>query len=328
MSVPLGQELRDAWRHARRFCALVTGALAALLLLYELSTMLYSIKPNQLGLVEFMGAVTNPRVLPGLHLTWPWPLSRVHRVPAKEVQRMLVDTFFQDSGAESRSYLFYRLTGLESYCLSGDNNAVEIAAVIQYTISDPYAYLYGCADKEELLRSIVCRRTIALLAERTIDEILTYGKKEIGQKLRAGVQQDLDRNRTGISVALVEIKEIRPPLTVQPYFDDVINSQVDKRKMISRAESYRNEQIPAARAEKERLLRAAEAYRDTTVKSAQGETERFGAKLAEYSKAPEISRRRLYLRAAREILGRIGSLCVVDGEEGRSAAKLRIFSSP
>jgi len=328
MTSTVRQELRSSVGQAHRFVFWVAVVLLGLLLIYEAGTVFYSIKSNELGVLEVLGRVTERRVPPGLHLKWPWPLSRVHRVPVKEVKRLAVDTFFQGGGPDSRASLFYRLTGLESYCLTGDNNAVEIAAVIQYTIDDPYLYVYGAVEKEEVLRDAVCREMIHLMAARQVDEVLTYGKKEIEQELRRRVQDDIDRNRTGITVSMVEIKEIRPPTTVQSYFDDVINAQVDRKKMISRAESYRNQQLPAARGERERLLRAAEAYRDQVVKTAQGQTRRFLDRLAEYGKAPGLTRRRLYFEFAREVVPGLGQVTVIDAGTERPVAGLRLLSSP
>ena len=236
-----------------------------------------------------------------------------------------MDDFFQGDDPQSRSSLFYNLTGLESYCLSGDNNAVEIEIVVQYNISDPYLYLFGATNQEALLRSIICRQLIYLLSTRPVNIILTTGKREIKMLLRKNAQALLDEDLSGLRIASIDIKEVRPPASVQSYFNDVINAQVDRQKMISRAESYQNEELARGRAEADRMVKEAQAYRDKVIKAAQGETKRFLETLPEYNKAPEITRMRLYQEFARNCLSRIKNTYLLENNQGRRPARLRIF---
>lgn len=326
MNSNIWQELISTARNARRFIKWLLMILLLLVLGIYFRTGFYSIEPDQIGILQILGKVVDKRVMPGPHYALPWPLSRVYKIPVKEARSLIIDDFFQDGDSKSRSSIFYQLTGLESYCLSGDNNAVQIKMVIQYVIKDPFNYIFGSSEKETLLRDIVCREAISVLADRTVDNILTIGKREIKNLVQKGAQEKLDADRTGLSISSVDIREIQPPSSVQTYFDDVINAQVDKEKIISRAESYYNEEIPAARGESDRLIKKAQAYRNQAINAALGESERFEKKLAEYRKSPEITRKRLYLEFVRQTLDQINNLYLLDAKEGKAPARLRLIS--
>ncbi len=317
----IAQELRSSARQARR---LTKWVLLALLALY-LGTGFYTIKTNELGVLEILGKVVDRQVLPGLHYTYPAPLSRVYKVPVRKSESLVVDDFFQDQATNSRASIFYGLTGLESYALSGDNNTVEVKVVLHYRSTDPLEAIFGVAQKETLLRDIVCREIIHLLAIRPVDLVLTSGREMIGQSLQSGIQEKLNRNRTGITVDRVDIQEIRPPAIVQNFFDDVINAQIDKKQMESRAQSYATAEVARARAEGDRKEREASAYANQVIEAATGESERFLKLLEEYQKVPEITRKRLYLEFARETLSQLKNTYLVDRENGTGPARLRVL---
>lgn len=298
--------------------------LVILLGLY-LASGFYAIKPDEIGVVERLGKVVNKMVAPGLHYDFPRPFARVHKVPIKKANRILIDDFYQGPNVASTASAFYALTGLDSYCLSGDNNVVEILAAVQYTIADPFDYLFVASHGEALLRDIVSREIVHALSSRPVDMILTYGKKEIEGVVRRRAQEKLDADRTGLLVSSVEINEVRPPASVQSHFDDVINAHIEKRERISRAESYRNEAVPRARAQAGRSIREAEAYRDKVKNSAMGESERFLNKLTGYVQAPGVTMQRLYLEFVRDNLAQF-KIYLLDKREGESAARLRILS--
>ncbi len=317
----IAAELKSSARQARRFIKWVVLALAC----FYLGTGFYTISTNELGVLEVMGKVVDRQVLPGLHYTYPAPFSRVYKVPVRKSESLVVDDFFQDPAPDSRASIFYGLTGLESYALSGDNNTVEVKVALHYRSTDPFDALFGVAQKQTLLRDIVCREIIHLLAVRPVDLVLTRDREAIGQALRSGLQAKLDLNRTGITVDRVDIQEIRPPAVVQNFFDDVINAQIDKKQMESRAESYATAEVARARAEGDRKEREASAYANQVIEAATGESERFLKLLEEYRKVPVITRKRLYLEFAREVLGRLKNTYLVDRKEGTGPARLRVL---
>ncbi len=317
----IGSELKSSLRQAGCF----TGwTILALILLY-FATGFYTIDSNELGVREFMGRVVDRQVMPGLHYTLPRPFSRIHKVQVTKSESIVVDDFFQDPDPRSRAAIFKELTGLESYALSGDNNTVELKVVVRYRETDPFNSIFGVARKEVLLRDIVCREIIHLLAVRPVDLILTRGREVIGLTLQTGIQEKLNRNRTGITIDGVDIREIRPPTGVQRFFDDVINAQIDRKQMESRAHSFATEEITKARADGDRREQEASAYRSRVIEAATGESERFLELLDEYRKVPEITRQRLYLEFARETLGRLKNTYLIDHREETRPPRPRIM---
>jgi len=307
----------NGMRFSRRILLAAVG-------LYLLSGF-YVIRQNQVGVAALLGKINPVKAGPGLHYSLPPPLGRVWKLPAREIKRTVIDDFAPNRAGGAN--LFAQVTGLEPYLLTGDNNAVNIEIVVQYTVSDPYFYLVGTAGPDTLLREIVCRVILEIMASRTVDNVLTVGKREIENAVRERAQKLLEDNRCGLAISSAEIKEVQPPLVIQAYFTDVINAQVEKKGMISQAESYRNEIIPRGRGEAERMIKEAESHRDRVVKAAQGESERFLKTLAEFARSPAVSRARLYLEFVRESLSRAGNLYLLDVSGGGRPARLRIFPS-
>ena len=323
MTTEIYSELKGAYRTTWKFFRWIL----LLLLLGYLCLGFYQIKTEELGVLTFLGKVVDKRVRPGLHYTVPWPFSKVYKVPVKKAHRFVMDDFYQNSGTDSRAGKFKDLTGgLESYCLSGDNNAIEIQLFVQYRISNPFDYLFANADQTSLLRDIICREIIRLLATRPVDLILTAGKTEIKDLLQLNAQKKLDENRTGLRIVRVDIDDVRPPVSVQAAFDDVINARIDMQRLISGAQSYRNEEVARAEADADGIIKKAHSYRNQVTADATGRSERFLEQLRPYRSYPEITARRFYLEFMRECLTRLNNIYLLDTGRGEPPAHIRVFS--
>jgi len=218
------------------------------------------------------------------------------------------------------------MTGLTPYCISGDNNIVNITCTIQYTISNPVDYLFRIKDNERLLRDIVCNSIIKCLADLEVDEILTYGKREIENTLKRQAQKKLDDLNCGLIISFVELSDVRPPGTVQGAFDDVINAKIDKRKIVSQAQSRRNEQLPQANATATRMIEKAKTYKLERILAAHGEAQRFSKQLEAYQKMKKVTKKRLYFDFIKQIFPEIEKVYIVDREGNQNPAKIKIFS--
>jgi len=313
----VANNFRNAWLGSGRFAGWVLLALA----LVYLFSGIYAVSPNEIGVRQRFGRVVDAAVPPGIHYRLPWPAERVDKVPVRMVNRISIDDFFHGQTA------FNQLTGLASYCLTGDNNLVTIECIIQYTIAHPADYLFRVENIQNAMRGMTCNAILHALVRLPIDQILTYGKRQIEQSIKESLQRDLDAIESGLLISFVELKNVKPPERVQRYFDDVINSKIDKKKLINEAEAYRNQKLPAAKADAARLFQGAEAYRNEVVAQAEGDAERFLHRLEEYKKAPSVTRRRLYLEAMNNILQNVGRRVVVGADSGRSAASLEFLST-
>ncbi len=300
--------------------------LAALVLLYLLSGV-YSISSNEIGVLQRFGRVVDDRVSPGIHYALPWPVDRVTRVPIRMVSSIVIDDFYNAYGVGSAARVFFNMTGLASYCISGGNNLVNVQCVIQYTITDPIHYLFHVKGPEKMLRSMACNTIIHCMAGMPVDEILTRGKQTIANYVKAELQRRLDAAETGLSVSFVELRDIKPPDRVQRFFSDVVNAQIDREKMVNDAESYRNEQIPAAQAEAVRILEEAAAYKAEVVLKAEGEADRFERILGQVRDKGDSARRMLYVETVKKIMKSVDKKHLVDTkEDGDAPARLKFYS--
>jgi len=309
-------EFRQSLKHTRSFLGWIIGVLV---LVYLVSGT-YSISTNEIGVLQRFGRVIDADVRPGIHFAFPWPIDRINRVAVKEVKRIFIDDFYEQG---ANADLFYRFTGLHSNCISGDNNIITLNCVLQYTIANPHHYLFHVEQVDIALRSMACSTIIHCLATMPVDETLTFGKKQVENYIKLNLQERLDHLGCGINITFVELKDVRPPSIVQHYFDDVINAKIDHRKMVSKAESYRNERIPEAKGQSIRTVQEAEAYKNKVCAEATGETHRFLAQLSEYKKNPQITRQRLYHDLITTVYPLLDTKIVVDGD----AVHIRLIQS-
>jgi len=283
-------EMKNAILNSKRFIFYI---LIVLILLY-IASGIYSIPQTQVGIHQRFGRIINPNVKPGIHYALPWPIDKIDKVSVMIVQRILIDDFSSNLEQDSTPYAFYRMTGLTPNCISGDNNIVNIICAIQYSVSNPVDYLFRIKDNERLFRDIVCNSIIKCLAALQVDEILTYGKRKIENILKTQTQKKLDNLNCGLTISFVELRDVRPPGAVQGAFDDVINAKIDRRKIVSQAESRRNERLPQANATATKIIEKAKTYKVEKTATAQGETQRFLKQLEAYQKMKKVTKKRLY----------------------------------
>ncbi len=285
----------------------------------------YAVSQNEIGVLQRFGKVIDDRVMPGIHFSFPWPMDKVDKIPIKSMKRISIDDFSKNAGYNSLSREFYNSSGLASYSITGDNNIVNISCRLQYYISDPVKYLFSVRDSENILHQVSCTTIIRCLSSLPVDNVLTYGKRELEASIKSMVQEKLDNIDCGLNISFVELEEVSPPGRVQQYFDDVINSKIDKNKMISQAESYRNEKIPKANAAASQMIEKSLSYRQKVILESEGDTERFLNILDAYKVAKDVTQKRLYLESIKEILSKIDQVYLISKENNKVPAKIKLF---
>lgn len=276
----------------------------------------YKLERDTIGVVTRFGKVVEENVPPGLHYKLPWPIDNIHRVSVKEVKTLEIRDFgslyrLKEGG---RSYDFYNTTGLEPYCITGDNNIVAISLVIKYTLDDPVNYLFSMKEPERFLERTASNLIIHHLASSRIDEVLTTGKKQLEFSLQKELIHLLDKHESGMRVSFLEIREVKPPKKVQDSFDRVINAGVNKRKTLNEAQGYYNRVVPEARSEADRIIQEARGYKREKILTAEGETSRFLARLEGYSENPAAHKEKLYLDFVKTLYPKLGEVRVIDSE--------------
>ena len=160
-----------------------------------------------------------------------------------------------------------------------------------------------------------------VVGDRTVDEVITIGRQEIEIEALAKMQELSTKYEMGISIDQVQLKNINPPAPVQASFNEVNQAQQEKEKLINEARRDYNKVIPLAEGEKDQRIREADGYRLKRINEAEGDVARFSALLAEYRKAPEVTRRRIYIETLQEVLPDIQSKIIID-EQARSILPL------
>tara|TARA_R110000823_G_scaffold198080_3_gene329147 strand:+ start:31917 stop:33071 length:1155 start_codon:yes stop_codon:yes gene_type:complete len=201
--------------------------------------------------------------------------------------------------------------------LTQDENIVEVRLSVQYTIDDSEKFVLEVREPEESLQHATRSALRHVVGGTSMDLVLTLGRAQIAAEVKERLQEYISLYQTGIRVNTVTIDESKPPSQVQAAFDDVIKAREDEERLKSEAQAYANGIVPEARGRAQRQIEEASAYKEQVVANASGEAERFNQLLAEYSKAPEVTRERLYLEAIQDVLASTSKV-MVDVEGGNN----------
>ena len=166
------------------------------------------------------------------------------------------------------------------------------------------------ADPDLTLKQVIESAQRAVIGKNTMDFVLTEGRSNIADEIKTEIQKTLDDYQTGIRVSSVNLVDAQPPDEVQNAFEDAIKAREDEQRLKNEAEAYANEVVPKARGAAARLLEESEAYKQKSIAKAEGESSRFQQLLAEYEKAPDVTRERLYLDTMQEVIGQTGAMIV------------------
>jgi membrane protease subunit HflK len=282
------------------------GAIAIIALFLVTSTF-YQNDPEEIGVVLRFGkfvTTTNP----GLHFKLPFGIDRVIKVP---VQRQLKQEFgFRTVRAGVRSE--FQRASSESNMLTGDLNAAVVEWVVQYRIDDPYNYLFRVRDVGNTLRDLSEAVMRQVVGDRTVDEVLTIGRAEVASLVQENLQELCTQYETGIRIDQVVLQDVTPPDPVKPSFNEVNQAEQQRETLINQAQSEYNKVIFRAEGEAQQTIEQAEGYAIDRVNRAEGEANRFKAVYSEYRKAPQVTRKRLYLETLGAVLPRMGSKIIID----------------
>ena len=210
-----------------------------------------------------------------------------------------------------------RAASLREIMLTQDENIVEVKLSVQYVIIDPKAFVLKVRDPERSLQHAAQSALRHVVGGTSMDLVLTEGRAKIGVDVNIRLQEYLDMYETGIQVSKVTVDESKPPGQVQAAFDDVIKAREDEERVKNEAQAYANGIVPEARGGAQRQLEEASAYQEEVIANAEGQAERFNRLLAEYEKAPDVTRERLYLDAVQAVYSNTNKV-MVDVEGGNN----------
>ena len=291
--------------------------LAGIIGIILLWSMFFQVRPEELGVITRFGKYVRSEDS-GLHLKLPI-LERVYKVAVERQQKEEFGFRTTSTGIQSQ----YSKSGTtdESLMLTGDLNLADVEWVVQYRIDDPYKFLFKVRDPIGTMRDISesCMRQI--VGDRTVNEVLTVGRTEIAISVQEEIQKLCTEYSLGITIEQVVLQDVNPPDPVKDAFNAVNQAQQEKETMINQARSEYNKIIPRARGQAEETIQMAEGYAMERVNNALGEAARFNALYKEYVKAPEVTKRRLYLETLGSVLPKLGHKVITD-EEGNNVLPL------
>ena len=299
--------------------------LLAVLLLVGIGawTAYYTVPSDSVAIVQRFGKYQT-EVPPGLHFKLPLGIDAATIVPVK---RQLKQEFGFATPGATDPFQTSRDGRRETQMVTGDLNAALVEWVVQYRISDPVKFLFHAREPRLILRDVSESVMREVVGDRTVDEVITIGRQEIEAEALTKMQALATRYDLGTSIDQVQLKNINPPEPVQASFNEVNQAQQEKEKLINEARRDYNKVIPLADGEKDQRIREADGYRLKRINEAQGDAARFTALLAEYVKAPVVTRRRIYIETLQEVMPSVRSKIVVD-ERTRSILPFLNLDTP
>lgn len=251
---------------------------------------------------------------PGLHFKLPFGIDRVHLVPTGRV--MKEEFGFRTVTPDVRST--YTKAGLEeeSLTLTGDLNVSDVEWIVQFQVADPYKFTFRIKNPVDTIRDVAEAMVRKAIGNANVTEVLTTERAQLAGAIEQDLQKTLNQYDIGVRIVTVKFQDVTPPDPVKAAFNEVNESEQQKESLIFQAREQFNREVPRARGEAKKALQEAEGYAVERINKARGETTRFLALLAEYRKAPDVTRRRIHLETLEEVLPRLEEIYVMDEQTG------------
>ena len=273
----------------------------------------YTVKANEEAVILRFGKF-HTTTGPGFHGKFPFGIDKVYKGAVQTVNAAEFGFRTVHAGVKTQYARSARHLKAEADMLTGDVNLAMVNWEVRWKIRDLKDFLFNVRNPVETLRDVSQAAMRIEVGDRSVDEVLTIDRIPIAMAMSERMQKELDAYGCGIQIVKVNLKGVVPPDPVRDAFNRVEESKQEKDKILNLAEGLRNQKIPAARGEAEKVVKEAEGYHIGRVNRAEGDVSAFLAVLAEYRKAPEVTRRRLYLEAMEEILPNVAAITVVDDE--------------
>ncbi len=272
--------------------------LAAAVAIWLLSGV-YVVPTEEQAVLTTFGAVADDQVPPGVGWHFPWPAGRVQKLKVRELKRAFIGGEVADEANAIPA------DPVLSQFLTGDQNIINVRAVVQYSVAEPASYLFQARDADQAVAYAVEAALERQVSSRAVDDVLTTEKIAIQEEVRRVAQDLVDRFDLGVVLSTVNIRSVSPPAEAADAFRDVASARADSARIVNEAEGYSNDILPRARGEAQQLLSASRGYRASKIQQAQGDAARFERLAAEYRRNPEVTRSRLYLETMEEVLPRL-----------------------
>ncbi len=284
----------------------LVGLLIGALVLVWVASGFYIVDTGQRGMVLRFGKYVETTE-PGPRWHLPWPVESREIVNVDQVRTVEIG---YRNNVKSKVLK-------ESLMLTDDENIIDLQFAVQYILKDPVEFLFVNRSPEDSALQIAETAMREIVGKNKMDFVLYEGRAEIAARAKKLMQDIHDRHKTGISISQVTLQNIQPPEQVQAAFDDAVKAGQDRERLKNEAEAYSNDVVPRARGVASRLKEEAEGYKLSVIANAEGEASRFAQIYAEYQKAPQVTRQRLYLDTMQTVMNNTSKI-LVDQKGGNS----------
>jgi membrane protease subunit HflK len=281
------------------------GLLVILVVLVWLASGFYIVDASQRGVVLRFGSYVGSVTEPGPRWHWPWPIESAEVVNVTGVRTIEIGY---------RNNVKSKMQN-ESLMITDDENIIDIQFAVQYILKDPTDYLFNNRDADKSVMQASESAIREVVGKNKMDFLLSGGKEKIVETVQVLLQRILDRYKVGITITRVTMQDAQAPEEVQAAFADAVKAGQDRERQINEGQSYFNDVVPKATGTASRLMQEGEGYRQSVIANAEGEASRFSQIVTEYSKAPVVTRQRLYLDAMQQVLTSSTKI-VVDQKNG------------
>ena len=283
-----------------------------LMTLVGIITSVYTIPAESVGVVMRFGEYSS-QTGPGLRLKRPFFIDQVEVVP---IRRQLKQEFGFGTPRATNDYQSSSggIQEKERSMVTGDSNVALVEWVVQYTIKDARSFLFKVRNPDETLRDASESIMREVVGDRTVDEVITFGRQEIEIEAKTKLQGLVDRYEMGLEITLIQLKSVNAPREVQASFNEVESAKQELEQAKNVATGQKLSALKAAQGKADKLILEAEGYATQRINEAEGDVARFNAVFEEYLKAPEVTKQRLYLEALGETIPNLGRKIILDDE--------------
>jgi membrane protease subunit HflK len=275
----------------------------------------YIVNPDEQGVVLRFGAFDRSTA-PGINYHFPWPIETAQTPQVTRENQLNVGYILPRQSTNTEAT---RDVPEESLMLTGDENIVDINFTVFWVIKDASAFLFNVENPstdDATIKAVAESAMREVVGKNQIEPILTANREPIQEEVRALMQRILDSYNAGVTVTRVQMQKADPPAQVLEAYRDVQAARTDQDRMRNEAEAYANKVVPEARGGAARIVQQAEGYKQQVVAQAQGEAQRFISVYDQYKKAPDVTRRRIYLETMQDILANMNKV-IVDNKGGQ-----------
>ncbi|HLU01451.1 MAG TPA: FtsH protease activity modulator HflK [Advenella sp.] len=282
------------------------GAILAVALFLWAISGFFIVQEGQTAVVKTFGKYSHSTPA-GFNWRWPYPIQSHETVNVSEVR--IIEVGYRGNVRNKQVR--------EALMLTEDENIIDIQFAVQYRLKSAADWIFNNRDKDEMVKQVAETAIREVVGKNKMDFVLYEGREQVALDTSELMQQILDRYGSGVQVAAVTMQNVQPPEQVQAAFDDAVKAGQDRERLKNEGQAYANNVIPRARGSAARLMEEAEAYRAQSVATAQGDAERFRQVVAEYQKAPAVTRERMYLETMQQIFTNTSKI-MVDARTGNN----------